>query len=238
MNKIVCLKDNLKKAIREAGYTQEQFAEKLDIDASTLRTYLSTKSRTLPDVTRLLEICNLLNCDVDYLLGNMPEKTHALALITETTGLSIEAIEAILYLKEGEGCDDLKLSTFNEMLKCKEFDDMLAYMANVRHAFSKSDIHDIMHPCFSDLESINILRKFEEYTGSQEYYAVKELGKLIDNIKIIRYSADLMIYDYLDYYYETFHRRFPSEEFSTAAEQIEVIRQCLITNTPLISKKG
>ena len=77
--KILNFKENLKKKIKEVGYTQEEFANKLGIGHSTLRTYCSSKSITIPDLDLFCEMCIELETDPDVLMGmdRFKEKTLA-----------------------------------------------------------------------------------------------------------------------------------------------------------------
>lgn len=51
------------------------------------------QGRSFPTIDVLYNICEMLECDADYLLGNIEEKTNSVHLIREYTGLSEEAIE-------------------------------------------------------------------------------------------------------------------------------------------------
>lgn len=45
-------------------------------------------------------MCDLLGCDVDYLIGRLDEKSHNTSFISQYTGLSEEAIEVLHYLNQ------------------------------------------------------------------------------------------------------------------------------------------
>lgn len=58
--------EKLKEARKEAGFTQEQFAEKMNVSRSAVAKWESDKG--MPDVNNLKIMSQLLNVSVDYLL--------------------------------------------------------------------------------------------------------------------------------------------------------------------------
>ena len=59
--------EKLKEARKEAGLTQEQFAEKMSVSRSAIAKWESDKG--LPDVNNLKMMAQLLGVSVDYLLA-------------------------------------------------------------------------------------------------------------------------------------------------------------------------
>ena len=59
----------LKKRIREKGYTQEEFCEKVGIGLSSLKKYMNGKVFYSIDTLDLF--AKALNCSYDYLLGRV-----------------------------------------------------------------------------------------------------------------------------------------------------------------------
>lgn len=55
----------------------------------------------VPALKHLLKLCNLYDCDIDYLLGKIPCKRHKSVDICEKTGLSENAICKLEYLFVG-----------------------------------------------------------------------------------------------------------------------------------------
>lgn len=239
---IASFKDILKKEIKKNGYTQEEFALKLNIGGSTLRTYLSEKSNTIPDLGLLAQMCDLLHCDVDYLLGRISFTTHSAQQVHDSIGLTETSFNYLKGLKDkNEPDDDLKLSTLNQILAAEEFNKLLLYLTYARQATTgfpiKYNPSNIISPKQQE-ECLNAVRNHEDYIDSREYHASKELGKLFDKIIEIPMEDYLMLYDYIDYYYDMFGERFPLEEFSSNEEAAIQIKQCLLTNTPISKEKG
>lgn len=96
----------LKRTIKEAGYTQSEFADKTNIGLSSLKKYMSNKN--LPDIDTLKIICNELNCSYDYLLGysKVPEREHS--DFRTQSRLSVNAADKLIKCAESydtnEGC--------------------------------------------------------------------------------------------------------------------------------------
>lgn len=59
----------LKKRIKERGYTQDEFSDKLGISKSTLVKYMSTKSNRIdPPLSVFVEMCDILETPYNYML--------------------------------------------------------------------------------------------------------------------------------------------------------------------------
>lgn len=64
----------LKKRIKERGYTQDEFSEKLGVSKSTLVKYMSDKSNRIdPPLSVFVEMCDILETRYNYMLdGSIP----------------------------------------------------------------------------------------------------------------------------------------------------------------------
>lgn len=105
------------KAIRKTKYkSQETFAEALNIlDRKTVSKW-ETGETEIP-ITRLSEICNLLDCDLDYLFGKIEVSKNQTNNIMLETGLSEEAAKVLLNNKY--------IDTLNAILKDENFIKLL-----------------------------------------------------------------------------------------------------------------
>lgn len=89
----------LKKRCGELGYTTESMlldaiqAKNPDVKSSTVHSWWSYVS--IPGNDNMTMLADILDCDIDYLLGRMDETTHTRKYIREETGLSEGAITAL-----------------------------------------------------------------------------------------------------------------------------------------------
>lgn len=235
--------DVLKKRIKEKGYNQENFAEKIGIGYSTLKKYLSLKNDAMPDVYTLSRICDTLDCDIDYILGRMSFTTQEAQQVFNATGLNEPAYTYLKNLKENKEVDaDIRLSTLNQILISKEFDEILHYLTNARIAYTglpiKYNQSYLSQLAIEDRATINkIIADNDDYMDSREYHAAKSLGNLFDKIVQIPMEDYLMIFDYMDYYFDMFGEHFPLSEFTSDEIAAIQIKQCLLTCTPYSSRK-
>lgn len=84
------------KAIRKTKYkSQESFAEALKIaDRKTISKW-ETGETEIP-ITRLSDICRLLDCDLDYIFGKIKPPKNSINNVMEETGLTEQASRILL----------------------------------------------------------------------------------------------------------------------------------------------
>ncbi len=80
----------LKKARKRKGMTQERLAKKMGVHIKTVMNW--EQSIVNPELPTIMELSELLDCDLDYLTGRLSEPTHDMSFVCEFTGLSAEAI--------------------------------------------------------------------------------------------------------------------------------------------------
>ncbi len=84
----------LKKRRREtAKQSQDEFALAIKKHKKTIQNW--EQGLHAPELNDLIDICNRLNCSVDYLLGNIDETSHDMHFIAKETGLTEQAIRNI-----------------------------------------------------------------------------------------------------------------------------------------------
>lgn len=82
----------IKKCRKENGInSQEEFAQKIGRHIKTIRNW--EQGICLPELKDLINICEMLNCSIDYLMGNIDESTHDLHYISVETGLTEQSIK-------------------------------------------------------------------------------------------------------------------------------------------------
>lgn len=88
-----------KNARKSAGYTQQSFADSFNVaTVETIRNW--EQGRNIPEIDTIDKLCSIFNCDLDYLFGRIDYKTHNNKFICETTGLSEEAVETLMFIKQ------------------------------------------------------------------------------------------------------------------------------------------
>ena len=84
----------LKQARKAAGVkTQDDLSKKAVIPLETIRSW--EQGRKAPQLPQLLKLCEIYNCDLDYLVGRIKCKTHEIQDIHEYTGLSENSIKML-----------------------------------------------------------------------------------------------------------------------------------------------
>ena len=108
----------LAKRAKEKHITQDKLAEKINKSVHTIKKWYSGEAR--PQIEALIELADLLECDIDYLTGRIEKKTHDNKFICDSLGLSESAID---YIKELPPA----YKTVLDMLLSdnKDFDDIL-----------------------------------------------------------------------------------------------------------------
>ncbi len=93
------LSNRIKKIRKDKGYTQQAFADMLNVHIKTVQGWEKDKDATLPDLENLLILCEKFGYDLDYITGRIDEPTHDIGYIKSLTGLSVEAIKILMKSK-------------------------------------------------------------------------------------------------------------------------------------------
>lgn len=88
---------NIKIEREQRGWSQVKLGEKLHISGKQISTY---ESGSLPPLDNLLNLCNLFDCELGYLLGeeDYAKGTKLETLIYDVTGLTNESTKALEYI--------------------------------------------------------------------------------------------------------------------------------------------
>lgn len=88
------IKNNIRN-LRDGKFTQEQLAEGLHMSKesrTTITTWENPNKTTIPNIQILLELCNLFDVDINYMLGKTPILSEDNKTIAETLSLSLESV--------------------------------------------------------------------------------------------------------------------------------------------------
>ena len=92
-NTIATVGDRLKTLRKKRGYSAESLAEIMGCSEKTIR---NRESCQIAPLEELLKYCDVLDCDMGYLLWQYEEKDSDTFFIASKTGLSEEAIEHLI----------------------------------------------------------------------------------------------------------------------------------------------
>lgn len=119
-------------------------------------------------ISDVLDLCNALDCDLDYFFTDMPAPTHNLEFIADNTNLSSDAI---IYLQNATEYEQLILDT---ILRKKYFWDICYAIYSYMQTFYK-EIN------IKDNHTINIVLKESEKMEFAEYRATKHFSNVLIN---------------------------------------------------------
>lgn len=95
----------------------------------TIKNYENPNKESSPKLSVVCNLCELLDCDIDYLLGNIDVPRHEIADIIASTGLSEKAVDTIRTLRRNNQID-WGLDTLNFMLQSTNIEDFLYFMTS------------------------------------------------------------------------------------------------------------
>lgn len=97
----IILGERIREARKKAGLTQAQFARALNMSEESLKTIGRwEKGEQTPKLDILMKMCEIFECEAGYLLGEFSLPTREKTDIQEATGLSQEAIDTLLEMKQ------------------------------------------------------------------------------------------------------------------------------------------
>lgn len=83
----------IRQSRKECGLTQEVLADRLNVTRRPIGEW--EKGNTLPELSLLLNMCAIFDCEMGYLLGEHEEKTRVATDICKETGLTENAVQII-----------------------------------------------------------------------------------------------------------------------------------------------
>lgn len=151
-------KDGFKKARKAHGFTQQSFADKFGISVETVKNW--EQGRNVPELDTIKKLCQLFECNMDYLFNNITCKTHDAQFIQNTTGLSTESINRI-------SCNN---NHFLDVLISSndyyEIDSLFSQLENTIHFFNSC--YESLKQCEKKAENLKI--ESHEYKENDKLY--------------------------------------------------------------------
>ncbi len=115
----------------------------------SLKNYENEAHPSIPSVEVVANMCEMLDCDIDYLLGKIDHPKHIYEAMNKECGLSDRATEQLVYWKRMD-----KTDVVNMILESANFDDLLYYAKEMMKAL----------PSYLKLSNILQEKKIEEYS--------------------------------------------------------------------------
>lgn len=134
--------------------SQEQIAEKLGLAKESRQTISAWESgKRKPSLDLLEKLCDIFECDLDYLTGRYEYKTRGHTDIFEKTGLSEDAIKSLTEIKEKQETviGSAKIMLLNAMLEDVMF---LENAANVIYALHMIPDESSVYVSFHDKNGV------------------------------------------------------------------------------------
>lgn len=158
--------EKLKNARKEAGFTQEQFAEKMSISRSAVAKWESDKG--MPDVNNLKIMSQLLGVSIDHLL----DEDESLNLMETREPINLDSFE-----KTGHCRDKKDAACFARFPNA----DAIYPLIRKKKMNKKEAILDF-------LVQPGVVQMGDYINNSDGYYLVEESGKQL----LVRISSDFM----------------------------------------------
>ena len=171
-----------------------------------IRNWINGKNypKTISDI---LNLCNSLNCDLDYFFTDMVAPTHDIEFISKVTKLTSDSIR---YLQAATEYETLTLNTFLENGYFFDLcESIYIYMQSYYKDFSVQD---------QNLYIDNIKLQDTEKLEIAEYRATKHFSNLL--IEKLASNDALKRYNYLQHGLETAHAYLNSDSFKETISNV------------------
>lgn len=154
--------ERLKIARTSRGLTQEQLAGILGKSTGTISAW--EQGTNLPESEILFQLPEVLNCDLDYLIGRIDEQTHDVQLINDRTGLSTKTINLLMASK--------KLSVWSKKMDNQKepqgqtFSNYPAYLY-----YERLSLGDILSKIIENRYADELMDNLEKLIFTDRFYA-------------------------------------------------------------------
>lgn len=178
---------------RNLSLTQEALSEAVSLilhpedDKRVTRQLVARweNGESVPKLQDSIALCKIFKCEIGYLIGDYDEPTRTQTDIKEATGLSSEAVQALLRLKNNKDKSDI-LSQILEHKSLNEFLDAVqscAFTISTNRYRPFLEEEDYLIANFFNCEPINSRKYLEEYSVSVVQSSIR---KIIDDIKQVK----------------------------------------------------
>lgn len=152
--------------------TQELLAEWMGVSRETIKKW--ENGATSPSIENIRKLCAVLDCDYDYLFGDINTPYRVGFSLEEDTGLSPEACATIHNTKSfteaiaGKNASDTLVGTLDAVLRSKDFIPLLTAMATYAEMKNQFDNlpEDDKRPLPLPLELYKEVAKYRQFPQS------------------------------------------------------------------------
>lgn len=158
--------ENFDRALQKKNWDLKKLADEYDKKYSdengktiynTLRKWRSPNGN--PTLNILVRICDLLECDIDYLLGRIEESTHTIKFIGEKTGLSEDSQKRLQEIMKTPQDGKEMIKILDKLIR--------------NPAFSIFLIKDI-NRCYSKFDNLKLAENSLIYKIAKQKHTIKE----------------------------------------------------------------
>ena len=144
--------DNIRKLRDERNLSQEELADMLG-----LKTYKTVgeweRAITSPNFDKIMKMCEIFDCDADYLLGRIDCRTHDALFIREQTGLSEAAIDKLKAMNRRNRITR-RIDTLSHLVEHESFE----YFISLLSAESPGEYEDMVNNALVRVERQAVIR--------------------------------------------------------------------------------
>ena len=184
--------ENFDRALQKKNWDLKKLADEYDKKYSdengktiynTLRKWRSPNGN--PTLNILVRICDLLECDIDYLLGRIEESTHTIKFIGEKTGLSEDSQNRLQEIMKTPQDGKEMIKILDKLIR--------------NPAFSIFLIKDI-NRCYSKFDNLKLAENSPIYKIAKQKHTIKEEIELKNSGDIVYDSFRQRLSDCHDSY--------------------------------------
>ena len=113
-----CFSERLQKLRKEKYNSQEKFSEAMDVSVETVKKW--EQGKAFPETGHLLLIPDVLDCDLDYLIGRIDHQSRNRKISQDYTGLSERAVKILHGWNQNPKAKNA-ITALNDLVECGMF---------------------------------------------------------------------------------------------------------------------
>ena len=150
--------------------TQDEFAAKLGVNLKSVQNW--EQGRKLPQTEHLFKICDVLDCDLDYLIGRLEERNRTIKEMAAYTGLSEDAVKA---LHKYNNANDRRSSWPSHLSDIITHKDFFALMCNISDYMGTAKLERLITDDSDEVKALDM-------KAAGLFYISHTLTNIIDEI--------------------------------------------------------